>query len=213
MLGAEYDPSKADEYLAMVIDSSRQRDGMLLCQQAVKSCSDVANPLGSRVVAGPQSLMTHLSPGVVIAVEEVVLFFNSFVQLIDQLDDVKGPPTHRLSCGQSPYTETTTWERKYCILTDSQLVLLNREKEQASMYVKAKKSENIQNANRGVFNQGQRIVKTYIHCDKVYYLLVLVTENSSRTSLMYFPTLASLVTDTSSGVTAVIPRENGKSRH
>ncbi|OXB84302.1 UNVERIFIED_CONTAM: hypothetical protein H355_007185 [Colinus virginianus] len=43
--------------------------------------------------------------------------------------NVKGPPTHRLSCGQSPYTETTTWERKYCILTDSQLVLLNREKE------------------------------------------------------------------------------------
>ncbi|XP_071607257.1 ras GTPase-activating protein nGAP isoform X1 [Heliangelus exortis] len=43
--------------------------------------------------------------------------------------DVKGPPTHRLSCGQSPYSETTTWERKYCILTDSQLVLLNREKE------------------------------------------------------------------------------------
>ncbi|XP_032173179.1 ras GTPase-activating protein nGAP isoform X1 [Mustela erminea] len=44
-------------------------------------------------------------------------------------EDVKGPPTHRLSCGQSPYTETTTWERKYCILTDSQLVLLNKEKE------------------------------------------------------------------------------------
>ena len=43
--------------------------------------------------------------------------------------DVKGPPTHRLSCGQSPYTDTTTWERKYCILTDSQLVLLNKEKE------------------------------------------------------------------------------------
>ncbi|OXB54766.1 hypothetical protein ASZ78_001491 [Callipepla squamata] len=48
---------------------------------------------------------------------------------IDPCADVKGPPTHRLSCGQSPYTETTTWERKYCILTDSQLVLLNREKE------------------------------------------------------------------------------------
>ncbi|ERE72402.1 ras GTPase-activating protein nGAP-like protein [Cricetulus griseus] len=44
-------------------------------------------------------------------------------------EDVKGPPTHRLSCGQSPYTETTSWERKYCILTDSQLVLLNKEKE------------------------------------------------------------------------------------
>lgn len=44
-------------------------------------------------------------------------------------EDVKGPPTHRLSCGQSPYTDSTTWERKYCILTDSQLVLLNKEKE------------------------------------------------------------------------------------
>ncbi|MGH0137507.1 UNVERIFIED_CONTAM: hypothetical protein FKN15_001020 [Acipenser sinensis] len=43
--------------------------------------------------------------------------------------DVKGPPTHRLSCGQSPYTETTTWERKYCILTDNQLILLNKEEE------------------------------------------------------------------------------------
>ncbi|XP_053324694.1 ras GTPase-activating protein nGAP isoform X2 [Spea bombifrons] len=43
--------------------------------------------------------------------------------------DVKGPPTHRMSCGQSPYNETTTWERKYCILTESQLVLLNREDE------------------------------------------------------------------------------------
>ncbi|XP_066547725.1 ras GTPase-activating protein nGAP isoform X2 [Amia ocellicauda] len=44
-------------------------------------------------------------------------------------DDVKGPPTHRLSCGQSPYSETTMWERKYCILTDSQLILLNKEEE------------------------------------------------------------------------------------
>ncbi|XP_027514194.1 ras GTPase-activating protein nGAP isoform X1 [Corapipo altera] len=48
---------------------------------------------------------------------------------VDFSTDVKGPPTHRLSCGQSPYTDMTTWERKYCILTDSQLVLLNREKE------------------------------------------------------------------------------------
>lgn len=52
----------------------------------------------------------------------------SFVFLFCYID-VKGPPTHRLSCGQSPYTETTSWERKYCILTDSQLVLLNKEKE------------------------------------------------------------------------------------
>uniref|UniRef100_A0A8C8F401 RAS protein activator like 2 n=1 Tax=Oncorhynchus tshawytscha TaxID=74940 RepID=A0A8C8F401_ONCTS len=43
--------------------------------------------------------------------------------------DVKGPPTHRFSCGQSPYSETSMWERKYCILTDSQLILLNKEEE------------------------------------------------------------------------------------
>uniref|UniRef100_A0A3P8ZWC5 RAS protein activator like 2 n=1 Tax=Esox lucius TaxID=8010 RepID=A0A3P8ZWC5_ESOLU len=46
-----------------------------------------------------------------------------------QVPDVKGPPTHRFSCGQSPYSETSMWERKYCILTDSQLILLNKEEE------------------------------------------------------------------------------------
>ncbi|XP_026559104.1 ras GTPase-activating protein nGAP isoform X4 [Pseudonaja textilis] len=45
--------------------------------------------------------------------------------------DVKGPATHRLSCGQSPDSETIIWETKYCILTNSQLVLLNKEKEAA----------------------------------------------------------------------------------
>ncbi|XP_031419202.1 ras GTPase-activating protein nGAP isoform X4 [Clupea harengus] len=44
-------------------------------------------------------------------------------------DDVKGPPTHRFSCGQSPFSEPSVWERKYCILTDSQLILLNKEEE------------------------------------------------------------------------------------
>ncbi|KAI2667701.1 Ras/Rap GTPase-activating protein SynGAP [Labeo rohita] len=43
--------------------------------------------------------------------------------------DVKGPPSHRFSCGQSPFTEPCVWERKYCILTDSQLILLNKEEE------------------------------------------------------------------------------------
>ncbi|XP_051989835.1 ras GTPase-activating protein nGAP-like isoform X4 [Xyrauchen texanus] len=47
-------------------------------------------------------------------------------------DDVKGPPTHRFSCGQSPFTEPCVWERKYCILTDSQLILLNKEEEMPS---------------------------------------------------------------------------------
>ncbi|XP_047197948.1 ras GTPase-activating protein nGAP isoform X3 [Hippoglossus stenolepis] len=43
--------------------------------------------------------------------------------------DVKGPPAHRFSCGQSPYTDSGAWERKFCILTDSQLVLLNKDDE------------------------------------------------------------------------------------
>ncbi|XP_016103960.1 ras GTPase-activating protein nGAP-like [Sinocyclocheilus grahami] len=47
-------------------------------------------------------------------------------------DDVKGPPSHHFSCGQSPFTEPCAWERKYCILTDSQLILLNKEEEMPS---------------------------------------------------------------------------------
>lgn len=50
------------------------------CQQSAESSSDVASPLGSRAVAGPQRLMTQLRPEVVIAVEGAVLFFNPFVQ-------------------------------------------------------------------------------------------------------------------------------------
>ncbi|KTF88999.1 hypothetical protein cypCar_00005773 [Cyprinus carpio] len=46
--------------------------------------------------------------------------------------DVKGPPSHHFSCGQSPFTEPCVWERKYCILTDSQLILLNKEEEMPS---------------------------------------------------------------------------------
>jgi len=76
----------------VVIDSFRHQDGMLFCQQRVESCSDVASLLGSRAVAGPPRLMTQLSPGVVIAVEGVVLFFNSFVQPIDQLDGILPRP-------------------------------------------------------------------------------------------------------------------------
>ncbi|XP_075996092.1 ras GTPase-activating protein nGAP isoform X2 [Genypterus blacodes] len=45
--------------------------------------------------------------------------------------DVKGPPSHRFSCGQSPYTDSSAWERKFCILTDSQLILLNKDDEAA----------------------------------------------------------------------------------
>ncbi|XP_023254554.1 ras/Rap GTPase-activating protein SynGAP-like, partial [Seriola lalandi dorsalis] len=44
---------------------------------------------------------------------------------------VKGPPAHRFSCGQSPYTDSGAWERKYCILTDTQLILLHKDDEAA----------------------------------------------------------------------------------
>ncbi|XP_014910423.1 ras GTPase-activating protein nGAP isoform X4 [Poecilia latipinna] len=45
--------------------------------------------------------------------------------------DVKGPPAHRFSCGQSPYLDGAAWERRFCILTDSQLILLNKDEEAA----------------------------------------------------------------------------------
>ncbi|XP_075953655.1 ras GTPase-activating protein nGAP isoform X2 [Anarhichas minor] len=45
--------------------------------------------------------------------------------------DVKGPPAHRFSCGQSPSSGGGAWDRKFCILTDSQLLLLNKEDEAA----------------------------------------------------------------------------------
>ncbi|KAM4728861.1 ras GTPase-activating protein nGAP isoform 1-T1 [Anableps anableps] len=45
--------------------------------------------------------------------------------------DVKGPPAHRFSCGQSPYADAAAWERRFCILTDSQLILLNKDEEAA----------------------------------------------------------------------------------
>uniref|UniRef100_A0A3B3QAH6 RAS protein activator like 2 n=1 Tax=Paramormyrops kingsleyae TaxID=1676925 RepID=A0A3B3QAH6_9TELE len=42
---------------------------------------------------------------------------------------VKGPPTHRLSCGQSPSSLTRIWKEKLCLLTDSQFILMNMEEE------------------------------------------------------------------------------------
>uniref|UniRef100_A0A3P9L1E8 RAS protein activator like 2 n=1 Tax=Oryzias latipes TaxID=8090 RepID=A0A3P9L1E8_ORYLA len=45
--------------------------------------------------------------------------------------DVKGPPAHHFSCGQSPYTKVAAWERRLCVLTDSQLILLPKDDEAA----------------------------------------------------------------------------------
>ncbi|TNN22608.1 hypothetical protein EYF80_067278 [Liparis tanakae] len=44
--------------------------------------------------------------------------------------DVRGPPAHRFSCGQSPCGGV--WNRKLCLLTDSQLILLQRDHEAAA---------------------------------------------------------------------------------
>ncbi|XP_049339105.1 ras GTPase-activating protein nGAP isoform X3 [Astyanax mexicanus] len=44
-------------------------------------------------------------------------------------DDVKGPPSHHFSCGLLPFSTPGVWERKYCILTDRQLILFNKEEE------------------------------------------------------------------------------------
>ncbi|KPP74054.1 hypothetical protein Z043_106818 [Scleropages formosus] len=38
-----------------------------------------------------------------------------------------GQPTHWMSCGH-PFTESTLWNPKFCIVTDCQLLLLNKEK-------------------------------------------------------------------------------------
>ncbi|KAM9321913.1 ras GTPase-activating protein nGAP isoform 2-T2 [Pholidichthys leucotaenia] len=46
-------------------------------------------------------------------------------------DDVKGPAAHRLSCGQSPYSDGSVWDRKLVVLTDSQLILINKDDETA----------------------------------------------------------------------------------
>lgn len=55
---------------------------------------------------------------------EVFLWFELLL-----FPDVKGPPAHRFSCGQSPYTNSGSWDRKFCILTDTQLILLNKDDE------------------------------------------------------------------------------------
>ncbi|KAM3604626.1 uncharacterized protein V6R79_014066 [Siganus canaliculatus] len=43
--------------------------------------------------------------------------------------DVRGPPAHRFSCGQTPSTDPGVWEKKLVILTDSQLILVARDDE------------------------------------------------------------------------------------
>lgn len=92
--------------------------GMSLCQQPVESCSDVANPLGNRAMAGSQCLMTQLSPGVVVAVEGVVLFFNSFVQPMDQLDGILPRPVVRRNYNTKIFWGWASRDCKFCVGAD-----------------------------------------------------------------------------------------------
>lgn len=41
--------------------------------------------------------------------------------------DVTAPPAHWISCGL-PFAEQATWNPKFCIVTDSQLLLLDKGK-------------------------------------------------------------------------------------
>nr|XP_061835164.1 ras GTPase-activating protein nGAP isoform X3 [Nerophis lumbriciformis] len=51
------------------------------------------------------------------------------VDLDEGMSDVKGPPAHRLSCGQSPYLDGAMWEKKLCLLTDSQLLIVSKDEQ------------------------------------------------------------------------------------
>ncbi|XP_058861228.1 disabled homolog 2-interacting protein-like isoform X2 [Acipenser ruthenus] len=42
------------------------------------------------------------------------------------VSDMTGPPTHWMSCGH-PFSEPTVWNPKFCIVTDGQLLLLDKE--------------------------------------------------------------------------------------
>uniref|UniRef100_UPI001EAEB671 ras/Rap GTPase-activating protein SynGAP n=1 Tax=Oncorhynchus gorbuscha TaxID=8017 RepID=UPI001EAEB671 len=44
----------------------------------------------------------------------------------DSLSDMWGPPAHWMSSGH-PYDERTVWNPKFCVVTDSQMLLLDKE--------------------------------------------------------------------------------------
>ncbi|XP_045558410.1 ras/Rap GTPase-activating protein SynGAP [Salmo salar] len=44
----------------------------------------------------------------------------------DPLSDVWGPPAYWMSCGH-PYDERTVWNPKFCVVTDCQMLLLDKE--------------------------------------------------------------------------------------
>uniref|UniRef100_A0A4W3IMI7 DAB2 interacting protein a n=1 Tax=Callorhinchus milii TaxID=7868 RepID=A0A4W3IMI7_CALMI len=51
---------------------------------------------------------------------------NQIIERTFLFPDVRGPPTHRISCGKSHY-ERAIWNPKFCVVTESQLLLLDKE--------------------------------------------------------------------------------------
>lgn len=62
--------------------------------------------------------MTQLSPGVVIAVEEVVLFFNSFVQPMDRLDGMLPRPVVRRNYNTKIFWGWASRDCRFCVGAD-----------------------------------------------------------------------------------------------
>ncbi|XP_069743751.1 disabled homolog 2-interacting protein-like isoform X4 [Narcine bancroftii] len=61
-----------------------------------------------------------------IDLDPLLYFAASLCQGWIRVYDVRGPPAHRISCGKSNY-ECAIWNTKFCVVTDGQLLLLDKE--------------------------------------------------------------------------------------
>ncbi|TRZ04232.1 hypothetical protein DNTS_029922 [Danionella cerebrum] len=100
------------------------------------SASELRNDIQTMTPPLRQESSSYTFSGILLAMSRRIsrILNGSSDSTVGELseEDVKGPASHHFSCGQSPFTEPCVWERKYCILTDSQLILLNKEEEMPS---------------------------------------------------------------------------------
>uniref|UniRef100_A0A674A182 DAB2 interacting protein b n=3 Tax=Salmo trutta TaxID=8032 RepID=A0A674A182_SALTR len=61
----------------------------------------------------------------------------------DSLSDIWGPPAHWMSSGH-PYDERTVWNPKFCVVTDSQMLLLDKEEQIHPLLLQERRSESCQ---------------------------------------------------------------------